>query len=90
MGALFSGSLRLKHREARPPGPEGTSFWGGWPGPKVLVLTVYKQHTGLARLLGQEVCKVRGLKDLAVEFDVFMMFLTPRANIPTKEQGVAS
>jgi hypothetical protein len=48
-----------------------------------------KQCAGLARLLGQEVCKVRGLEDLAVEFHVFMMFPTPRANIPTKEQGVA-
>lgn len=72
--------------EARPPGPKGTSFWGGWPGSKVPVLTVCKQYAGLARILGQEVCKVQFL---AVEFHVFMMFPTPRANIPTKEQGVA-
>lgn len=35
----------------------------------------------LAGLWGQEVCRVRGLRDLAVEFHVFM-FLTLRANTP--------
>lgn len=68
-------------------GPEGSGhpFVGG-------LCQIYKcsRYVNSRKLVpgsqGQEVCQVRGSEDFAVEFHIFIVFLTPRANIPHKNK----